>query len=135
MCSIIQKSSPGGACSTSPRAAVVAHDIDPLAVVAITLNADANGMAVEVSAVDLLQNDACFDYTDIDLVLAGDAFYDGSLADRATAFLRRCRHAGCTVLIGERRTAAPNSGQVRRICRAGRSRKPIYRSDDPRGPP
>ena len=85
---------------------VAAHDIDPFAVIAISMNADANGVVVEASAQDLLQDDADFDCSSVDLVLAGDAFYDGDLAARATAFLKRCRRAGCTVLIGDPGRAA-----------------------------
>jgi predicted nicotinamide N-methyase len=94
---------------------VVAHDIDPFAVIAIAMNADANRVAVVPSAVDLLADDACFDCSGIDLVLAGDAFYDGDLAARATAFLLRCRRAGCTVLIGDPgRAALPRELLVKR---------------------
>jgi predicted nicotinamide N-methyase len=94
---------------------VVAHDIDPLAVIAITMNADANCVTVEASAQDLLRDDADFDPSGIDLVLAGDAFYDGDLAARATAFLQRCRRAGCTVLIGDPgRAALPRQLLVKR---------------------
>jgi predicted nicotinamide N-methyase len=85
---------------------VVAHDIDPFAVIAISMNADANDVAVEASAQDLLRDDADFDPAGIDVVLAGDAFYDGDLAARATAFLKRCRRAGCAVLIGDPGRAA-----------------------------
>jgi predicted nicotinamide N-methyase len=85
---------------------VLAHDIDPFAVVAIAMNAEANRAAVEASAVDLLCADSEFDCSAIDLVLAGDAFYDHDLAIRATAFLRRCRGAGVAVLIGDPGRAA-----------------------------
>jgi len=103
------------AAAKSGAVRVESHDIDPLAVIAITMNADANGVAVEVSAVDLLQDNTEFDYSGIDLVLAGDAFYDGDLADRATAFLKRCRGAGCTVLIGDPgRAALPRQLLVKR---------------------
>jgi predicted nicotinamide N-methyase len=80
---------------------VVAHDIDPFAVIAIAMNADANRVAVEASAVDLLRDDCEFDFSGIDMVLAGDVFYDRDLAVRATAFLQRCRAAGCVVLLGD----------------------------------
>jgi predicted nicotinamide N-methyase len=94
---------------------VAAHDIDPFAVIAITMNADANGVAVEASAQDLLQDNADFDPSGIDVVLAGDAFYDGDLAVRATAFLKRCRRTGCTVLIGDPgRAALPRHLLVKR---------------------
>jgi predicted nicotinamide N-methyase len=85
---------------------VLAHDIDPFAVIAIAMNAEANRAAVEASAVDLLCADSKFDCGAINLVLAGDAFYDHELAIRATAFLRRCRDAGVAVLLGDPGRAA-----------------------------
>ncbi|HEU5276700.1 MAG TPA: 50S ribosomal protein L11 methyltransferase [Xanthobacteraceae bacterium] len=79
----------------------IANDIDPLAAVAITLNAEANGAAVAVRADDLLTEESAFDPSTVDVVLAGDAFYDHALAPRALAFLARCHAAGCRVLIGD----------------------------------
>jgi predicted nicotinamide N-methyase len=38
---------------------------------------------------------------DVDLVLAGDLFYEPGLAERAETFLRRCTAAGVVVLIGD----------------------------------
>jgi predicted nicotinamide N-methyase len=80
---------------------VMAHDIDPLAVIAIAMNADANGVAVEASGVDIIRQDSDFDESAVDVVLAGDIFYDHDLGIRATAFLQRCRMAGCVVLLGD----------------------------------
>jgi predicted nicotinamide N-methyase len=88
------------AAAKSGAAHVIAADTDPLAVVALSLNADANGVAVRATAADLLAEDA-FDPTTVDVVLAGDAFYDPTLVDRTLAFLARCRAAGCEVLIGD----------------------------------
>jgi predicted nicotinamide N-methyase len=89
------------AAAKSGAAQVIANDVDPLAVVAISLNADANGVAVEVSGADLLPPDSGFDPASLDVVLVGDVFYDHDLAGRAVAFLERCRAAGCLVLIGD----------------------------------
>jgi predicted nicotinamide N-methyase len=80
---------------------VLASDIDPLAVIAISLNAQANGVEVEANANDLLSPDSTFDPADVDVVLVGDVFYERSLAARSMAFLERCRAAGCVVLIGD----------------------------------
>src|SRR5689334_20756229 len=79
----------------------IANDIDPLAAVAISLNAEANGAALAVRADDLLAEESAFDPSTVDVVLAGDAFYDHALARRALAFLAHCRTAGCRVLIGD----------------------------------
>jgi predicted nicotinamide N-methyase len=88
------------AAAKSGAAHVLATDIDPLAVIALSLNADANGVAIEASAIDVLASGG-FDPTTVDVVLAGDAFYDPTFAPRALAFLARCRAAGCEVLIGD----------------------------------
>jgi predicted nicotinamide N-methyase len=84
---------------------VVANDIDQLAVVAIAMNADANGVAIAANAHDLVR-DGAFDCSAFDVVLAGDIFYDHDLAIHATAFLQRCRAAGSIVLVGDPGRAA-----------------------------
>jgi len=89
------------AAAKSGAAHVIANDVDPLAVVAISLNADLNGVVVEASGADLLPPDSGFDPAAVDVVLVGDVFYDHDLAGRAVAFLARCRAAGCRVLIGD----------------------------------
>jgi predicted nicotinamide N-methyase len=91
----------GIAAAKCGAAHVIANDIDPFAAIALSLNADANGVAVMASADDLLAPDSSFDPAHVDVVLAGDVFYDHALATRAMPFLARCRAAGCTVLIGD----------------------------------
>ncbi len=77
--------------------AVSAADVDPYAVAAIGLNAAANGVAVAVIADDLTGGPP----PPVDLVLAGDVFYERGLAGRMTAFLDRCLAAGVEVLVGD----------------------------------
>ncbi len=91
----------GIAAAKGGAAQVIANDIDPLAAIAISLNADANGVAIAVRADDLLAAESRFDPSAVDVVLAGDAFYDHALAPRALAFFERCHAAGCRVLIGD----------------------------------
>jgi predicted nicotinamide N-methyase len=91
----------GIAAAKAGAAHVVANDIDPLAAVAISFNADLNNAAVAASVDDLLPADSGFDPTTFDAILVADAFYAPELAARALAFLARCRAAGCTVLIGD----------------------------------
>jgi predicted nicotinamide N-methyase len=91
----------GIAAAMCGAAHVVANDIDPLAVIAMSLNAEANGVAVEANPSDLLAPDGPFDFASFDVVLVGDAFYDHDLAQRARTFLARCDAAGCEVLIGD----------------------------------
>lgn len=80
---------------------VTAIDIDPYAVAAAELNADLNGMAITAVGADVLD----LPVLDWDVVLAGDLFYDRSVAERASAFLSRCVAAGTVVLVGDPRRA------------------------------
>jgi predicted nicotinamide N-methyase len=74
-----------------------AIDVDPDAIDAIALNAEANAVTVATLCGDPLDGPP----PDVDLVLVGDLFYEASLAARTTAFLDRCRHAGIGALIGD----------------------------------
>jgi predicted nicotinamide N-methyase len=80
-------------------AEVTASDIDPVAVTAIGLNAEANRVKLTVSDSDLLSNSGLLGHAG--LVLAGDAFYERRMAHHALGFLRRMREAGARVLIGD----------------------------------
>jgi predicted nicotinamide N-methyase len=77
--------------------AALATDVDEVALVAIALNADANGVAVEVAAEDMLDGGPGA----ASVVLAGDLFYERALATRMLAFLDACRTAGASVLVGD----------------------------------
>jgi predicted nicotinamide N-methyase len=77
--------------------AATAIDIDPDALDAIALNAEANAVAVAAICGDPLDGPP----PAVDIVLVGDLFYEASLAARATAFLDRCREAGVGALIGD----------------------------------
>jgi predicted nicotinamide N-methyase len=85
------------AAAMAGAAAVSAADVDPYAVAAIGLNAAANGVAVAVVANDLTAGPP----PPVDLVLAGDVFYERALAERMTAFLDRCLEAGVDALVGD----------------------------------
>jgi predicted nicotinamide N-methyase len=78
-------------------AAVTANDIDPYALAAITLNAMANGVTVTTCPGDLLDGDG----GDVDVVLAGDVFYNQAIATRMWPFLRRAAARGAHVLVGD----------------------------------
>ncbi|GAA0918892.1 methyltransferase [Virgisporangium ochraceum] len=85
---------------------VVANDVDPYAIAAITLNAKANDVAVTECHADLLDgDDGCG--ADAQVVLAGDVFYDDALAGRMLAFLDRMAARGAVVLVGD-----PGRGHV-----------------------
>ena len=85
------------AAATAGAATVTANDIDQYAVAAIALNAQVNGVAVEVNGDDLLDGDGA----DADVVLAGDVFYSESMARRMLGFLERVSARGARVLVGD----------------------------------
>lgn len=76
---------------------VLAADRDPIARAAIPINAALNDIAVAV--IDL--NLAAGTVPDVDLILAGDVFYEAKLARRMTRFLDRAAAAGIDALIGD----------------------------------
>jgi predicted nicotinamide N-methyase len=83
--------------SKAGATSVVAADIDENAIAAARLNATANGVAIDLIHADLLGGPP----PAVDIVLAGDLFYDETLANRALAFLETCHAAGIDVLIGD----------------------------------
>jgi len=78
-------------------AEATANDIDPFAEAAIRLNARANHVRVDVVRGDLLDQGP----PDADVILAGDCWYEASLAQRVTPWLRRAVANGSRVLIGD----------------------------------
>lgn len=76
---------------------VTGIDVDAVAVVAAGLNAEANGVGIDLLCGDILAEAP----PRADLILVGDLFYDVPLAERVLPFLRRCRDAGIDVLIGD----------------------------------
>lgn len=78
---------------------VLAADVDRYALVAIALNAQANGVSVETTDTDLL--DAAPGA--LGAVLVGDMFYERALAERALAFVEAARANGAEVLVGDPR--------------------------------
>jgi predicted nicotinamide N-methyase len=78
-------------------ASALAADIDAFAIAAIALNAEANAVRVEATADNMLGR---FDVR-VDLVLAGDIFYDRDIAAAVLAWLAGWRSRGKPVLIGD----------------------------------
>ncbi|MFI4996326.1 MAG: class I SAM-dependent methyltransferase [Hyphomicrobiales bacterium] len=76
---------------------VTACDVDRYAIAAAGLNAAANSVAVTVVDDDPTAGAP----PQVELVLAGDLFYERDLAQRVTAFLGRCLALGIDVLIGD----------------------------------
>jgi len=77
-------------------AAVTACDIEDFAVAAIRINAEANGVELDVLQADLVGEDRGWD-----TVLAGDICYEQDLARRVVDWLFALNGRGATVLIGD----------------------------------
>jgi predicted nicotinamide N-methyase len=77
--------------------AVTATEIDPAALDALALNAAANSVTVDTICADVLDDPV----PDVDVVTAGDVFYNRDLAARMLAFLTRAAAAGASVLVGD----------------------------------
>ena len=88
----------GIAAMRAGASAVTAVDIDRFAIAAIGLNAVANGLRIDTVRADLLDDEPP---PDIDVILAGDCWYEESLGERSTAWLQRASDRGIHVLIGD----------------------------------
>jgi predicted nicotinamide N-methyase len=76
---------------------VVAADIDPFAAVAATLNAEANGVAIELCTDDVIESSPA----GFDLILAGDICYEKPAVMRFEPWLRARARDGARVLLGD----------------------------------
>jgi len=76
---------------------VRAVDIDPIAAVAAKMNAEANRVAIEISVVDLVGQAL----PDVDLVLAGDIWYEPEPSARFRRWLRKLANDGVRVLTAD----------------------------------
>jgi predicted nicotinamide N-methyase len=85
------------AAAVAGAATVTANDIDPYALAAISLNARANGVHLEVNSDDLLSGDG----GDAEVVLAGDVFYSQGMAERMLGFLKRVAARDAIILVGD----------------------------------
>ena len=86
-----------GIVAAQAGARVSAAEIDANARVAIGLNAAANGVSIALIEQPLegpVPND-------IELIAAGDVFYNQAVARRMLPFLERCQAAGIEVLVGD----------------------------------
>jgi predicted nicotinamide N-methyase len=78
-------------------AVMTGADIDPNAAAAIELNARANRRRVAVVHRDVLDEEV----PAVDVVLAGDCWYEPRLAERVLPWLQRARDRGIDVLVGD----------------------------------
>jgi predicted nicotinamide N-methyase len=87
------------AAAKAGAAEVLGADIDPFAAAAVPLNARANEARIGFVGRDVLGEPP----PDVDVILAGDTWYEGPLAKRVLPWLRAAREAGTDVLIGDPR--------------------------------
>src|SRR5262249_13871009 len=89
-------------------ARALAADIDGFCAAAVALNAEANGVAVEFTERDLL-DEAPPAWAEV--IVAGDVCYEKPMAGRVMAWLAAAREAGATVLVGDPgRSYLPRAG-------------------------
>lgn len=97
------------AAARAGAAEVVAWDVDPFCEAAVRLNAAANGVAIAFRAGDPIG--AGLDR--VEVLLAGDVFYERELAARSIAWFRELAARGVAVLAGDAgRAYAPAAGFV-----------------------
>jgi predicted nicotinamide N-methyase len=95
------------AAARAGAATVAAADVDPFCRAAVTLNAGLNRVEIDFREEDPLGSDPA----GVEVVLAGDVFYERALAEGALAWLRALAARGVRVLAGDAgRTYAPAGG-------------------------
>ena len=78
-------------------AQAIGADIDDFAAAAMALNGRANRCRITVLHGDVLDDEP----PDVDVILAGDCWYEARLAERVMPWLQRARTAGIDVLVGD----------------------------------
>lgn len=92
------------ACARAGAASVRAVDVDRLAEAACLLNAEANGVTLDVTCADVVDSPV-----DADVLLAGDVWYERASAARFGPWLTRVVRSGVRVVTGDpSRTYAPS---------------------------
>ncbi len=97
------------AAARAGAASVAAADVDPFCRAAVLLNAELNGVRIEFREGDPRGEER----PGVDVVLAGDVFYERALAEGALRWLRALAARGVRVLAGDAgRAYAPTAGLV-----------------------
>lgn len=98
---VFDLASGSGLCAiTALRAGAVTAtgvDIDRFSAAAAELNARANRVRIVAIRADVLDDEP----PNVDVVLAGDTWYEAGLAERVLPWLQRARDAGIDVLVGD----------------------------------
>ncbi len=91
-----------GLCALAAVRAGAVHvagvDVDPVAVAAARLNAERNGLDLELTVRDVLDEPLA---ADVEVVLAGDVFYDAAMSARVQPWLLAAHRRGARVLLGD----------------------------------
>jgi len=76
---------------------VICADTNPFSTAASALNADINGVVIEVWGEDVTRRPP----PEVDLIAAGDVFYAADVGARMARWFDRCTSAGIAVLVGD----------------------------------
>ncbi len=95
----------GIASALAGAAAVLAVDIDPLAVQAVLMNAALNGVALDVTAGDIVGGPCAWD-----VILCGDVCYEAPMTRHIMPWLRACAESALVLLADPGRRYAPVEG-------------------------
>ncbi|MBM9402692.1 methyltransferase [Gluconacetobacter azotocaptans] len=93
------------ACAQAGAASVEAAEIDPLAVTAIALNADVNGVDITATGADLVGTAPCWD-----LILCGDVCYESPMTQHILPWLRCCARTAEVWIADPGRAYLPRDG-------------------------
>lgn len=97
----------GIAAMKAGAASVLCADIDPFCTAAVALNTALNGVEAAFTTENLLDQPI----PDVDVICAGDVFYEKSMAERVLAWLSEAHGRGIRVLVGDPiRTYFPRNG-------------------------
>ena len=87
---------------------VLASDVDPFCADAVRLNGAANGVTCDFATRDLIGHDEGWD-----VILAGDVFFDRSLAERLAPWFAKLAARGARIFVGDPgRAYLPKRGLV-----------------------
>jgi len=92
--------------------AVLAADIDRLALAACALNARANAVDLKITGADLIAELPRGE----DIVIIGDLFYECQLADRVVAYIAEAKACGSAVFIGDPQRSYFPEGRYTRLA-------------------
>ena len=97
----------GIAAMKAGAASVLAADIDPFCAAAVAANARSNGVEIAFTEANLLDAPP----PPVDLICAGDVFYEKPMAEAVLAWLKQAQANGTRVIVGDPgRTYFPKSG-------------------------